>query len=184
MLNSTCLSQEFDAAPVCTTDRLRLRRMCDADAPFILELLNEPLFHRFIGDKGVRNLEDARNYMRTGPMASYAEHGFGLFLVERKEDATPVGMCGLLKRASMEEVEVGFAFLERFSGQGFATEAGQAVMRLASDTFKLRRVAAIADIDNDASANVLRKIGLKLRGTIKLPELDSERRYFVHTQSP
>ena len=184
MLNSTDLSHETEAASVCTTERLHLRRMQDADAPFILELLNEPLFHRFIGDKGVRNLEDARNYMRTGPMASYAEHGFGLFLVERKEDAAPVGMCGLLKRASMEDVEVGFAFLERFSGQGFATEAGQAVMRLARDEFRLKRVAAIADIDNDASANVLRKIGLKLRGTIKLPELDSERRYFLHTESP
>ncbi len=184
MLNSTELSHETDAVPVCTTQRLRLRRMQEADAPFILELLNEPLFHRFIGDKGVRNLEDACNYMRTGPMASYAEHGFGLFLVERKVDAVPVGMCGLLKRASMEDVEIGFAFLARFSGQGFATEAGQTVMRLARDEFGLKRVAAIADIDNDASANVLRKIGLKLRGTIKLPELDSERRYFLHAESP
>ena len=183
MLNSTELSPESDDLPVSITARLRLRRMQDADAAFILELLNEPLFHRFIGDKGVRSLEEARNYMRTGPMASYAEYGFGLFLVERKFDAVPVGMCGLLKRASMEDVEVGFAFLERFSGQGFATEAGQAVMRLARDEFRLKRVAAIADIDNEASANVLRKIGLKLRGTIKLPELDSERRYFLHTES-
>lgn len=183
MLNSTEHSREADDAPVSITARLRLRRMQDADAPFIFELVNEPLFHRFIGDKGVRNLEDARNYMRTGPMASYAEYGFGLYLVERKDDALPVGMCGLLKRASMEDVEIGFAFLARFSGQGFATEAGQAVMQLARDEFRLKRVAAIADIDNDASANVLRKIGLKLRGTIKLPELDSERRYFMHTES-
>ena len=183
MLTSTEHSHDADGEAVCSTARLLLRRMQDADAPFILELLNEPLFHRFIGDKGVRSLDDARNYMRTGPMASYAEYGFGLFLVERKEDTAPVGMCGLLKRASMDDVEIGFAFLERFSGQGFATEAGQAVMRLARDEFRLKRVAAIADIDNDASASVLRKIGLKLRGTIKLPELDSERRYFLHTES-
>jgi len=165
------------------TERLVLWRMTEEDAAFILELLNEPLFHRFIGDKGVRNLDEARTYLKTGPIASYAEHGFGLFLVERKSDHVAVGMCGLLKRTSMEDVEIGFAFLARYSGQGYATEAGRAVMQLGRDHFGLKRIAAIADIDNEASANVLRKIGLQLRGTIKLPELDSERRYFLRTES-
>ncbi|HZF17665.1 MAG TPA: GNAT family N-acetyltransferase [Steroidobacteraceae bacterium] len=167
-----------------TTERLILWQMTDEDAPLILELLNEPLFHRFIGDKGVRNLDDAIKYLRTGPIASYAEHGFGLFLVERKADHVAVGMCGLLKRTSMEDVEIGFALLARYSGQGYATEAGLAVMQLGREKFALKRIAAIADIDNEASANVLRKIGLQLRGTIKLPELDSERRFFLRTDAP
>lgn len=168
---------------VATTERLVLWRMTEDDAPFILELLNEPLFHRFIGDKGVRDLDGARNYLKTGPIASYAQLGFGLFLVERKSDHVAVGMCGLLKRTSMDDVEIGFAFLARYGGQGYATEAGQAVMLLGRDSFGLKRIAAIADIDNEASASVLRKIGLQLRGTIKLPELDSERRYFLRTEA-
>jgi RimJ/RimL family protein N-acetyltransferase len=150
------------------------------DAAFILELVNDPGFLRFIGDKSVRTLDDARNYIRTGPAANYQDFGFGLFLVELRSDATPVGMCGLLKRASMRDVEIGFAFLGRFCGQGYATESGHAVMRLACESFGLERVVAIADRDNDGSANVLRKIGLEPRGTIRLPEFDTERSYFMY----
>jgi RimJ/RimL family protein N-acetyltransferase len=149
------------------------------DAPFILELLNEPGFLRFIGDKGVRNLDDARNYIRTGPGASYEDFGFGLFLAELRGEATPVGMCGLLKRPSMQDVEIGFAFLGRFCGLGYATESAHAVMQLARQSFGLRRVAAIAHPDNDGSANVLRKIGLEPRGRIQLPEFRSESALFL-----
>lgn len=169
---------------VCETARLRLRRMTEGDAAFIFELLNEPLFHRFIGDKGVRTLDDALNYLRTGPIASYREHGFGLFLVEQRADGLPIGMSGLLKRPSMQDVEVGFAFLARFSGHGFATEAGQAVIELGEQKFRLRRIAAIADVDNEASARVLGKIGLQARGTISLPELDAPRSYFLREVQP
>jgi len=164
---------------VCVTERLSLRRMTLRDAGFILKLLNEPPFLRFIGDKGVRTLEDACRYIETGPVASYRQYGFGLFLVELKADATPIGMCGLLKRASMQDVEVGFAFLSSFCAQGYATESGLAVMKLGRELFGLRRVAAITDPDNDGSANVLRKIGLEFRGMIQLPEYETERRLFI-----
>jgi RimJ/RimL family protein N-acetyltransferase len=164
---------------VCVTERLSLRRMTLGDAGFILELLNEPPFLRFIGDKGVRTLEDACRYIETGPVASYQQYGFGLFLVELQADALPVGMCGLLKRASMPDVEVGFAFLARFCAQGYATESGLAVMKLGKELYGLKRVAAITDPDNHGSANVLRKIGLESRGMIRLPEYDTERRLYI-----
>jgi RimJ/RimL family protein N-acetyltransferase len=149
------------------------------DAPFILELLNEPGFLRFIGDKCVRTIDDARRYIETGPVASYVEHGFGLFLVELRAGATPIGMCGLLRRASMQDIEVGFAFLARYCSRGYATESGLAVMRLARETFGLKRIAAITDPDNHGSANVLNKIGLEFHGMIRLPEFDSQRHLFI-----
>jgi len=113
---------------VLESARLALRRLTPEDAPFILELLNDPLFLRFVGDKGVRTLDGARDYIVNGPMASYAQHGFGLFHVSLKPDGTPIGMCGLLKREVLEDVDVGFAYLPRFSGQGYATEAARATI--------------------------------------------------------
>ena len=101
-------------APVIETPRLALRRLSTDDADFILELLNEPSFLRYIGDKGVRTREDAGRYILAGPMASYERFGFGLYRVERKDGGEPIGICGLLKRDSLEDVDVGFAFLPRF----------------------------------------------------------------------
>ncbi len=96
---------------VLSTERLILRRLTTGDAEFIFELLNDPDFLRFIGDKGVRSLDDARGYILSGPVASYAQHGFGLWLVELKGSNTPVGICGLLKRDALDDVDIGFAFL-------------------------------------------------------------------------
>ncbi len=100
------------------TERLTLRKLSVEDAPFILRLVNEPSFLQFIGDKGVRNLEDARQYILNGPVASYAQNGFGLFLVQLKTNQAPLGMCGLLKRETLEDVDIGFAFLPEFWNQG------------------------------------------------------------------
>jgi ribosomal-protein-alanine N-acetyltransferase len=102
---------------VCETARLRLRHLLDADAPFIVELLNEPDFIRNIGDRQVRTLEDARNYIQHGPMVSYSQHGFGLFLVELRENGAPIGICGLLKREYLDDIDVGFALRESYPGQ-------------------------------------------------------------------
>ena len=99
------------SVPVIETPRLALHRLTTDDADFILELLNEPSFLRYIGDKGVRTREDACQYILAGPMASYDRFGFGLYRVERKDSGEPIGMCGLLKRESLEDVDVGFAFL-------------------------------------------------------------------------
>src|SRR6476659_4648638 len=115
------------------TQRLILRQFTVADAEFILTLLNEPSFLRYIGDKKVRNLDDARQYILNGPVASYERNGFGLYLVEVKDQHTPIGMCGLLKRDELPDPDIGFAFLPAFWKKGFAFEAATAVMREARE---------------------------------------------------
>jgi RimJ/RimL family protein N-acetyltransferase len=162
---------------VLETERLLLRPLTTDDAPFILTLLNEPSFLRFIGDKKVRNLEDARQYILTGPMASYERHGLGLLAVELKASQTAIGMCGLLKREELPEPDIGFAYLPDFWGQGFAFEAAKAVMNDARESLKLNRVLAIVNPDNDASIKLLERLGLKferLKGDVKLYALPNE----------
>ena len=151
------------------TARLRLRHLTLEDAPFILELLNDPLFLRFVGDRGVRTVAAAREYLERGPLASYAQHGFGLFHVALKDGDTPIGICGLLKREVLEDVDIGFAYLPRFGGRGYATEAALATMHYGQTVLGLKRIVAITAPDNEASQNVLRKIGLRHEKTIKLP---------------
>ena len=161
------------------TERLRLRRLTLSDAPFILEILNDPDWLRFIGDKGVRTLEDARNYIQTGPLESYARHGFGLLLVEQRADGAPAGLCGLVKREALEDVDVGYAFLPPFRGRGYAHEAASAVLRVAKDEVGLRRVAAITNPDNARSIRVLEKLGLTFERMIRLTEQSPEIRFYA-----
>src|SRR4051812_9652402 len=113
---------------VTGTDRLLLRWLDGADAAFILELVNEPSWIRFIGNKGITTLDDAQRYIRDGPVEMYAQMGFGLYLVESKEIGEPIGICGLIKRDALEDVDIGFAFLPRFRGKGYAFESAAAVM--------------------------------------------------------
>ena len=150
------------------TDRLILRRFNVDDAQFILTLLNEPSFLRYIGDKRVRNLEDARQYILNGPVASYERHGFGLFLVALKESQTPVGMCGLLKRDELPEPDIGFALLPAFWSKGFAFEAAIAVLQDARERLSVERVLAITSLDNDASIKLLERLGFRCERVINL----------------
>ena len=143
------------------TERLNLRELAFDDAPFILTLLNDPSFLRYINDKNVRNLEDARQYMLNGPMNSYARNGFGLYLVALKESQTPIGLCGLLKREELPDADIGFAFLPEFWGKGFAQEAAVAVMKDARERLGLTRLLAIVMPDNHASIKLLEKLGMK-----------------------
>jgi RimJ/RimL family protein N-acetyltransferase len=166
---------------VLETERLVLRRLCCDDARFILELLNQPSFLRYIGDKGVRNAADAIRYIQTGPLASYERFGFGLYLVELKDTGVSIGMCGLLKRDSLPDVDVGFAFLPEFWSQGFAFEAAAAVMTYGREALGLRRIVAITTLDNAASIRLLGKIGLRFERLIKLAEDQPEVRLFAST---
>lgn len=150
------------------TSRLTLREFSNCDAPFILRLLNEPSFLRFIGDKQVRTLEDARQYIQNGPVASYEKNGFGLYLVELKPTETPIGMCGLLKRETLSDVDIGFAFIPEFWNKGYAFESAAAIMSYAKDVLKLPRIVAITNKDNEASAKLLEKLGLRFERLIRL----------------
>jgi [ribosomal protein S5]-alanine N-acetyltransferase len=154
------------------TLRLSLREFTFEDDAFILELLNEPEFLRFIGDKGVRTLSDAREYLRKGPMDSYQQNGFGLYGVCITDSAsrTPVGMCGLVKREGLADPDIGFAFLERHWGKGYAVESAAAILEQGRRVLKLPRIVAITSPDNWGSIRVLEKIGLKFDRLMRLTE--------------
>jgi RimJ/RimL family protein N-acetyltransferase len=143
------------------TARLRIRRITADDAPFILELLNDPAFLRYIGDKNVRSLEDARKYIADGPVASHAAFGFGLDLVTRRSDGVPVGICGLLKRETLPEPDIGFAYLTPHCGAGYGQEAAERCLRHARDVLNVPRVLAITSPDNTASIHLLEKLGFR-----------------------
>ena len=163
---------------VVETERLTLRRLELGDAEFILGLLNDPSFLRFIGDKGVRTLDDAREYISNGPVASYERFGFGLYLTERKEDRVPIGICGLLKRESLKDVDMGFAFLPQFWSKGYAFESASAVMAYGRNVLGLTRIVAVTSPDNDASIRLLSKLGLKFESMVRLSEESPEIRLF------
>jgi [ribosomal protein S5]-alanine N-acetyltransferase len=148
------------------------------DAAFILELVNEPSFIQNIGDRKVRSLEDARSYIRNGPMASYERHGFGLYLMEMKDTHEPMGMCGLIKRETLENVDIGYALLPRFWSQGYAVEAAQAMKDYARDVVGLKRLVAITDPANQGSIRVLEKIGFRFEKMIRLSADDIELKLF------
>jgi len=164
---------------ILETERLILRQMNIDDDKFIFELVNEPAFIRNIGDKGVRTLEDARNYILTGPAASYAKLGFGLYVVELAETGSAIGICGLLKRDALEDVDIGFAFLEKFWGRGFAYESAAAVMEYGRHVLGIKRIVAITSPDNEGSIRVLGKLGLQFDKMIRMPGSDEDTRLFV-----
>jgi RimJ/RimL family protein N-acetyltransferase len=162
---------------VLETDRLILRWLSLEDAEFILQLVNEPSWLRFIGDKGVRTLDDARSYILQGPVEMYSRLGFGLYLVELKEEGLPIGMCGLIKRDSLKDVDIGFAFLPAYWNKGYAYEAAFAVMAYAKE-LGLNRIVAITSPDNDSSVKLLEKLGLRFEKMLKLTTGSEEVKLF------
>lgn len=164
---------------VLETARLRLRACEAADAPFILALLNDPGFLANIGDRGVRTLEDADGYIRERVQTQYAAHGFGMWLVLNRMDDQPLGLAGLVRREGLEHPDVGYAFLQRASGRGYATEATQAVLRHARQVLGLDRIDAIVAPHNHASMAVLAKAGLRPLGDVLLPGNAAPIRHFT-----
>lgn len=175
-LTSTHCSGEMT---VLETDRLLLCKLSINDAAFILELLNEPSFLQFVGDKGVRTLDDARDYILNGPIASYERHGFGLYLTKLQNRGAPIGICGLLKRESLEDVDVGFALLPKFWGKGYAMEAAGAVLAHGRTVLHLDRIVAVTSPDNHASIKVLEKLGLCFEKMVRLSDDGPESKLFA-----
>jgi RimJ/RimL family protein N-acetyltransferase len=151
------------------TERLTLRPFTLEDAPFILRLLNEPSFIENIADKGVRTLEHAEEYLKTGPLHSYEVHGHGLCRVALRDSDTPVGMCGLLKRDTLADVDLGYAFLPEFTGRGLALEAARATVAWAAQTLGLGKLVAIVAPANTRSIALLRRLGFANEGTVVMP---------------
>jgi RimJ/RimL family protein N-acetyltransferase len=166
------------------TERLTLRHLSPAmDAEFILRLLNEPSFLQYIGDKKVRTLDDARAYIRNGPMKSYEENGFGLYRVGLKENGSAIGICGLIKRDTLPEPDIGFAFLPEYWDKGYAHESAAEIMRYARDVLRLDRILAITSPDNESSGKLLGKIGLHFQRMIRLSDdADEVKLFSTHTE--
>ncbi|TNI87915.1 GNAT family N-acetyltransferase [Aeromonas sobria] len=156
------------------SSRLILRELIVTDAPFILELLNDGDFYRYIGDRGIRTLEQAQEYIQQGPAVSYARYGHGLYLVERKEDGACLGICGLIKRDTLEQVDIGYAFLPQYRGQGYAIEAAQAALADGKSRLGIGQVVAIVTPGNERSIGLLAKLGLVRSRLVKLGEDSDE----------
>lgn len=144
----------------------------------MLELMNEPSYIRFIGDRKIRTLEGARISITNGPIASYAKNGFGLYLVELKETGESIGICGLIKRDSLDDVDIGYAFLPKFWLKGYAIESAIAVKNYAHDVLGLKRLVGITDPENIGSIRVLEKIGMQFEKMIRLSEDDIDLKLF------
>ncbi len=166
---------------VLQTERLTLCRLSAGDAEFILELLNDPAFLRYIGDKEVRTLGDARKYIAEGPVASYRQHGFGLYATRLKDTGAAIGICGLIRRDSLDDVDVGFAFLPQFRRKGYAFESAAAVLRHGRTALGLERIVAITSPDNTGSIRVLEKLGMRFEKMVQLPGDDHECKLFGST---
>jgi len=165
---------------VFRTERLVLRELTADDAAFIMELVNEPSWLQFIGDRNVHSLEDARGYIAKGPAASYSQHGFGLWAVALAATGELLGMCGLIRRDTLEYVDLGFAFLPRHWGRGYAREAAAATVARARDVHHLPKLVAITDLDNFPSQKVLTSVGFRYDKVIHWGEKAEELMLYVH----
>ena len=155
---------------IIETDRLQLRRLSVDDAEFILRLLNEPSFIQNIGDRGVRTVDDARGYIVKGPITSYERFGFGLWMIETKSPLAPIGICGLLKREVLDDVDIGYALLPEFWSHGYALESASAVVSYAREKLGLKRVVAVTNSNNQSSIRLLEKMGFKYERMVQLSE--------------
>lgn len=164
---------------ILETKRLRLRTVEAGDAPFYLQLVNEPSFINNIGDRGIRTLQAAREAIVNGPVAMQATLGHSIYLVELKETGESVGMCGLIKRESLADVDIGYAFLPAHTGKGYAYESGAAVLVHARNGVGLKRVVAIVSPDNAASNGLLGKLGLRFEKLVHLTEDDPGTNLYV-----
>ncbi len=154
---------------ILETNRLILAEQTEDDAAFILELLNTPGWLKYIGDRGVKTIDDARKYIFNGAMKSYRQNGFGLYLTKLKDRNIPVGICGLIKRPGLEQVDIGFAFLPQYEGKGYGFESASAIMKHAREVLGLTVIVAITTKDNTSSIKLLEKIGFSFKEMVTLP---------------
>lgn len=167
---------------VLETERLALSELVPADAPFILELLMSRGFIENIGDRGVRDLESAGGYIERA-RAGYGANGFGLWRCDLKATGEPAGLCGLVRRDGLDHPDIGYAFLERFWGTGLATEAAAACLAYGLETLELPVILAVTTPGNASSQAVLRKIGMRDAGLVRLPGYDHDSSFFT-TEEP
>ena len=164
---------------ILETERLRLREFSPGDSKFIIRLFNSPGWLKFIGDRKVKTMEQARYYLETGPIKSYKENGYGLYLVEKKDRGTPIGMCGILNRQTLEHPDIGFAFLPAYNRKGYALEIANAMVRYAKEKLAMPTIAAITSPENLRSIKLLEKIGLRYHKRFSFPNSAEELLLFI-----
>ena len=157
---------------VLKTERLRLRPLVLDDAAFIYELVNDPDWLRFVGDRGVRNLDDARAYLQKGPIAHHEQHGFGMFTVEPKGGGEALGVCGLIRREALPDVDVGYGFLPRARGNGYARESVRAVLDFGRDVLGFKRILAMVQPEHERSVHLLERLGFVYERSFRMPGED------------
>jgi [ribosomal protein S5]-alanine N-acetyltransferase len=155
--------------PVLETPRLSLRHLANEDAAFLAELMNEPAYIDKIGDRCVRTIADAMRYIEEKYVTSYARHGFGFYLVKLVERDAPIGICGLVKRESLDHPDLGFAYLRRFWSRGYATEAASATLEYARKSLLLPYVYGLVSPNNSRSIRLLEQLGLRYLRSLELP---------------
>jgi RimJ/RimL family protein N-acetyltransferase len=165
---------------IVETERLRLRTLTveDADVAFHLALLNDPAFITNIGDRNVRTMEDSRRTILDGPLTMQERYGHSMYMVELKESGVPIGMCGLIKRDTLVHVDIGYAFMPEYRGQGYAYEAARATVDHAR-ALGITHLAGITSPANVASNELLKKLGLRFKGVMFLTPEDPGTNYYV-----
>ena len=156
------------------TARLRLRELTLADAELMLAIWNDPAFIRFVGDRGIRTLEDAQAAMTTGALKLYEDYGYGPYGVVLRGQGTPIGICGLFRREELDEPDIGFATLPAYCGNGYAYEASKAVLEYARDKLGIPRLTAIVSPENEASVGLIRKLGLRFERMHRMADDDED----------
>lgn len=163
---------------ILETERAILREVTENDAAFIFDLLNQPSFIKYIGDRNVRSVEQARDYIESRFAASYEKFGFGMYAVEVKTTGETIGICGFVRRESLPDADIGFAFLPQFERKGFAFETSAAMMRYGTDVLNFKKVLAITSQDNEASEKLLDKLGFKFESLVELPQTAEKLKLF------
>lgn len=158
------------AKPIVETDRLLIRELVESDAEFINQLLNTPSFIKYIGDRGVRTADAARDFIRDRYRRSYDNHGYGLYAVDLRHNLQPIGMCGFVRREMLDGPDLGFAFLPEFEGHGYGSESSRAMMSYGRDVLNFDTVFAITTLENLASIRLLEKLGFSFERVVETPE--------------
>jgi len=164
---------------ILETENLTISELNTGDAEFIRELLNDPDWIRFIGDRGVRTNQEAARYILSKHIKSYLKYGFGLYRVKLKNNDRPIGICGLIKRDGLVDIDIGFAFLPKFRRQGYAFESASAILKYSKEVLQIDRIVAITSLDNVNSEKLLNKLGLRFEKKIQLPNDDKESKLYV-----
>ncbi|HEX9827858.1 MAG TPA: GNAT family N-acetyltransferase [Flavobacteriaceae bacterium] len=168
--------------PIAETNRLLISKITLKDAKFFLELVNSPHWLKYIGDRHLKTVKDSKTYLQNGTIKSYADFGFGFYKLQyKKEGNKPIGVCGLIKRKQLDDVDIGFALLPEYEGKGFGHEASVTILKLAKETFNLKKVVAITQPNNTSSIKLLEKLGLSFEKSVKPFEDGEELLLFAKT---